>query len=279
MPEEPKVWYLLDALSSAVMHYKSLGLTHGDVQPRTVHVTPGSEVVLIDNMLLHPKGRDLLSKISQNPAYRGPLSPLQLAALSNKQREANHDPFASEVWALGLTALAYAACGDLTAFYDWDKKTFRDNVLEFELNRLKKKGYSDSLVQVFRCLLAKEESARPTVEELHECLSKTEKMKIYPDISNAQTALPAALSSLPLHTVQQDNRSTGVIVSAPPTPVVPGSPVRTRDPNQFSTEIIKVDISHLTRISLTTEEIITLRKDFWLNQFFYSSVNTTNRQD
>lgn len=233
MPEEPKIWYLLDALAKGALYYKSKGLTHGDIQPRTVHLTPASEVILIDNMLLHPSGRDLLSKALQNPAYRGPLSPQQLAAFSNKQSEARHDAFASEVWAIGMTALAYAVRTDVCAFYDWEKKQFKDKILNVEMDRLTKMGYSESLIAVFKCLLAEKEEMRPSVEELNSCLSKTEqksKSELYP-IAPIQYAV-STLQDFP--NILESNNKTPTAI----TPKVnePGSPVTKRGPVEFAKE-------------------------------------------
>ena len=237
MPEEPKIWYLLDALAKAALYYKSKGLTHGDIQPRTVHLTPASEVILMDNMLLHPSGRDLLSKVIQNPAYRGPLSPLQLVAFSKKQSEALHDAFASEVWAIGLTALAYAVGADVNAFYDWGKKELKEKVLNVEINRLTKMGYSESLVAVFRCLLAQKEEMRPSVEELHNCLSKTEqktKSEIYPR-APMQYAV-STIVNVP-NNMETNNKRAADSSSIDKEP---DSPVRKRDPAQFAKEESKV---------------------------------------
>lgn len=237
MPEEPKIWYLLDALASAGLYYKTKGLTHGDIQPKTIHITPGREVILIDNMLLHPTGRDLLSKVLYNPAYRGPLSPSQLTAFTNKQKEAKNSAFSSEVWAIGLTALCYAVGGDVLAFYDWSKKEFKEKVLVVELDRLTKMGYSDSLVAVFKCLLTQAEENRPSIEELHGCLSKTEQK----NISDVYPRAPMQMAVSTIVEVRNHKEEHSAAVSAPPLMEELGSPVRTRDPAQFATEQHKVE--------------------------------------
>jgi hypothetical protein len=232
MPEEAKVWYVMDALSKAALHYKRLGFTHGDIQPRTVHLTPNSEVVLMDNMVLHPKGRDSLAKALANPAYKGTLSPLQLDALSKKEKEARHDAYASEVWSIGLTALCYAAGGDVSAFYDWNKKEFKDKVFNVEINRMVKVGYSESIVSVFKCLLDKDETKRPSIEELSECLAKTEQKKI---VSQPPPQLNNKLNLIEVPSLKKLESAWN---SAPP--VEPGSPVRNRDPLEFAAEQAQV---------------------------------------
>lgn len=46
------------SLTNAVHTLREKGLCHGDIQPRTVHMTPDGEVTLVHNMLYSCRKRN-----------------------------------------------------------------------------------------------------------------------------------------------------------------------------------------------------------------------------
>ena len=148
-----------------------MSMTHGDIQPRTVHLTNEYKVIVMDNVVLFPDGREVLSKMRSNNAYRGALSPLQLAALARQDVNIRYDCYASEIWAIGLTGLSYAVGKDIFIFYDWTSMLIRENIIFEEIQRLEKLGYSKLLTNTFKNFLYLEETKRPTAEQLKPFLS------------------------------------------------------------------------------------------------------------
>lgn len=153
------------------MYYRQFGLVHGDIQPWTVHLNQELEVVLMDNPLLFPRFGDCLSKSLSNSAYRGAFSPLQLQSLVRRENYFGHDPLASEVWAIGITALCYASLKDLNQFYDWHQKVIRFDSIAFEIDRLFRGGYSRNLINLFSLMLSYDERQRPSFDSILSCTS------------------------------------------------------------------------------------------------------------
>lgn len=157
---------------NTAIYYQQFGFVHGDIQPRTVHLNQDKEIQLLDNVLLFPKNRDSLYKVLNNNAYRGALSPLQMQGFALKMTNVLHNKFASEIWSIGLTALAYAASGDVASFYDWNTKQVRHQLILAEINRLLTNGYSRTLTNLFKHLLAVDEKDRPSLEKISSCFVK-----------------------------------------------------------------------------------------------------------
>lgn len=160
---------MLDSLAKTALRYREVGLCHGDIQPRTVHLTADLQVVLMDNALLFPKHRENFSKALANPAYRAALSPLQLQSLAHRDSFFSHNPTASEVWAVGVTVLCFAGLRNLEHFYDWPAKRIRFDLFESELQRLEAAGYSRIFANLLRAMLSCEEARRPAFETVLAC--------------------------------------------------------------------------------------------------------------
>ena len=154
---------------NTAVYYKQFGFVHGDIQPRTVHLNKDDEIVLMDNILLFPRNRDSLYKVLNNNAYRGALSPIQMQGFSLKMANVLHNKYASEIWSIGLTALAYAASGDVADFYDWNTKEVRHQLILAEIYRLFTSGYSKTLTNLFKHLLALDEKDRPSLAKISSC--------------------------------------------------------------------------------------------------------------
>ena len=135
----------------------------------------------MDNPLLFPRFGDCLSKSLSNSAYRGAFSPLQLQSLVRRENFFSHDPWASEVWAIGITALCFASLKDLNQFYDWHQKVIRFDNIGFEINKLYKGGYSRNLVTLFSNMLNYDERQRPSFEAI---LTSTSEVQFRPSLQS-----------------------------------------------------------------------------------------------
>ena len=156
------------------MHYSNCGMTHGDIQPKTVHISDDREAFLIENQMLFPgASRTILSKMISNPAYSGPLSPLQLECLRTRSGSPREDPVATEVWQMGMTVLSYMSGLEVGWFYDWNKKILQEGLLKYELQKLStKRGYSQKLARTVDLMLQIEESKRVPLGHLELALKE-----------------------------------------------------------------------------------------------------------
>lgn len=159
---------------NTALYYKLFDAVHGDIQPGTVHLTSLGQVRLMDNLLLFPKGKENLNKITDNNLYRSALSPVQLKAFSKRQHLVLHNKYASEVWSIGLTALAYVAGGEVSTFYDWSAKQIRYQLILAEIYRLSSNGYSKALTNLFKHMLSLNEKDRPSLERINSCFGSQE---------------------------------------------------------------------------------------------------------
>lgn len=98
--------------------------------------------------------------------YYSPLSPILLKALASRSPKPIHDIEKSDMFSLGITMLCAATNEHFTNFYEFDKFSIRFGVIVGKLNQLVSKGYSRLFVGTLSNLVHRDESKRPTPEQL-----------------------------------------------------------------------------------------------------------------
>ena len=107
---------LLKSLCLVVKHYSAFGISHGDIQPSTVHLDFYKFPQVLENPVLFPSGSSNLAKAVFDQSYVGALSPLQaqqlLAGIHNNSIHETDD-----LWGVAMTTLCYASLRPLEYFY------------------------------------------------------------------------------------------------------------------------------------------------------------------
>lgn len=163
---------MLNGLASAAKYYKARTITHGDIQPDTVHFNNHGEVVLLENPVLFPRNRELLGKLASNPNYVGPFSPLQMEALSKDREHSSDNPQATEIWSIGMTVLACVTGCRISFFYDYVERKIKFGEINVALENLRSRGYSNELIQLMRGMTEEEEGNRPSIENLVDSINR-----------------------------------------------------------------------------------------------------------
>lgn len=98
--------------------------------------------------------------------YYSPLSPILIKALSSRIPEPVHSIEKSDMFSLGITMLCAATNDHFSVFYDFSKFSIKFGVIVGKLNQLVAKGYSRLFVGTLSNLVHRDESKRPTPEQL-----------------------------------------------------------------------------------------------------------------
>lgn len=190
-----KIWYIFHSTIKALLKLKSMSrgyfnsliqqqafqLNHGDIQPKTIHFTNDGEVRILLPMLinsltgyekmLHSSGILDISKKSKNSEdpqyYKTCLSPLLTEALKNGVTMPKHDPFASDVWSLGMTILSACSLRKFTEYYDYDQGLINYALMQKDYLKMLKLGYSEELVKTIESCLQETEERRAVLDDLN----------------------------------------------------------------------------------------------------------------
>ena len=135
-------------------------MPHGDLQPRTVHISRSGEVRLANNYFLVQKQTGYSKMIHSNMKYKSPISPELLAHLKPKRQVPNYNKLANDIWAFGMTVMCACTNEDYNKFYDWQKCRLRFDLLIKNLQRMEDIGYSEELIQLVNEMLEENEVKR-----------------------------------------------------------------------------------------------------------------------
>lgn len=163
-------------LTNGVHHLQEAGMCHGDIQPRTVHMTSDGEVVLLNNMLVSGRKRNYEKIILKDPKdYIGTLSPTLLKAVPSALLKTNDDLIASDVWSIGMTTMVVACNLDFRIFHDMENHRIRYDLIKQNYDIMRRIGYSENLVSVINQCLEETEPRRAKLHEIKEILDQVQK--------------------------------------------------------------------------------------------------------
>jgi len=176
---------MLNRLVSGILELRSVGFIHGDIQPKTVHLTNGGDIILINNIVISSGDRGY-HKMLSNSSYFSPLSPIELKSLEAKAIKVRDDPFASDLWRIGITILCIICKCDFTSLYDWASFRVRYDIIKMKFDQLLLKGYSKLLIKLLSQILEETELSRIKLDEISTYLEGFTPLSPLPLESNTQ---------------------------------------------------------------------------------------------
>lgn len=114
-PRVDQIVALLKSLCLVNKHYAAFGISHGDIQPQTVHLDFYKFATLLENPVLYPSASSNLAKCVFDPGYIAALSPLQAEMLRVGSGANMHT--CEDLWGIAITVLCYASLSPLEYFY------------------------------------------------------------------------------------------------------------------------------------------------------------------
>lgn len=196
---EDELWYLIYALALGVRGISERGYYHGDIQPRTVHVTKAGEVrkrkfffylilfisttliyfffekvKLLDNFLI-TKQQTGYQKMISDSEYKSPLSPKLFYSFKHRLPITNHEPILSDIWSIGMTVMSCASQYHFSTFYDFKNYRIRYDLIKRNFDRLRKMGYSEEFINLLSEMLEETEARRIKLKELIDFLEMVDK--------------------------------------------------------------------------------------------------------
>lgn len=144
---------------------KSIGIYHQDIQPVNIFVNPEGEIKLLD-LPCYTQRSSGYSKMLISTDYYSPLSPILIKSLASRTPEPKHNIEKSDMFSLGISMLCAATNEHFSTFYDFKKFGIKFGVIVGKLNHLVAKGYSRLFVGTLSNLVHRDESKRPSPEQL-----------------------------------------------------------------------------------------------------------------
>lgn len=171
--KESEIWYILNGLVRGTGKLHEMKMPHGDIQPKTVHLTKDGQLHLLNHHFMSA-GQSGYYKMITTPGYKTPLSPDLLKQLKYKKVRPVHDQKASDLWAIGITILCACTNSDFDHYYDWDRSFIRYDKIKRDFDRMKSIGYKEDLVDLLSEILEETEPRRIKFEEVERFLDHVE---------------------------------------------------------------------------------------------------------
>lgn len=171
--KESEIWYLFNALVRASSQLHEMKMPHGDIQPKTVHLTKDGQVHLHNHHFLSA-GQNGYYKMLTTPGYKAALSPGLLEQLKYKKMNPNHDPKASDLWSIGITTLCACTNNEYDRYYDWSGHLIRYDRIKKDFDRMKVIGYKNDLIDLLDEILEETEPRRIKFHEVEAFLDQIE---------------------------------------------------------------------------------------------------------
>ena len=168
---EPEVWYIIDALISLLMSFRTREYHHGDIQPKNIFIDPHGFIKLCDNSLIN-YGRTGYLKMIFEPGYKAPLSPQLLNAFKSKELHPSHDPIKSDIFSIGITCLCAALNTSISNYYNFaGTPTLLQEKINQSYDKMSELGFSHQLISTIQGFLDTNEDRRTPIEEIFGFLS------------------------------------------------------------------------------------------------------------
>lgn len=171
---EVDAWGILNDLIGALKVYKEKELVHGDIQPANIFVLNDKTLKLIDTCFMCDYAT-AFERRYQDCAYKSPLSPQALRALTLGPKYATFNREKNDIWALGITLLVSLTNEDFNIFYDWHNQEVNYELILKRLRRVQAMRYSPDFVKVLTFMLEKDESRRANLYNLQDFIKRANK--------------------------------------------------------------------------------------------------------
>lgn len=188
MPEN-KIWYLLTSLIKATKTLHARGMPHGDIQPRTVHITRGGNIKLLNNNFLMNNQPGYSKMILSSSKYKSTLSPLLMASMVPKKQSPVHDLLLSDIWSIGMTVMCACTNESFENFYDFGNCSIRYDLVKRNFERMVKIGYSEQLIQMLSEMLEETEFMRLKLHQIEEFLELIMKMRDFEEFATPEKSV------------------------------------------------------------------------------------------
>jgi serine/threonine protein kinase len=171
---EVDAWGILNDLIAALKVYKEKELVHGDIQPANIFVLNDKTLKLIDTCFMCDYAT-AFERRYQDCAYKSPLSPQALRAVTLGPKYATFNREKNDIWALGITLLVSLTNEDFNIFYDWHSQEVNYELILKRLRRVQAMRYSSDFLKVLTFMLEKEESRRANFFNLQDFIKRAKK--------------------------------------------------------------------------------------------------------
>ena len=170
---EIELFNLIDCALSALILFDQKGISHEDVSPGTIFLTPNHIFKLNDiNFLtegLNAYKKFLMGAVDAGECY---LSPELLLNLKHRALNPEHyNKQKSDVFSLGMTTLEAATLFSMKDCYDFDEFRIKPQQIDLCLDEVKSR-FSPNICELLKCMLGFDENHRPDYKDLYTLLAQ-----------------------------------------------------------------------------------------------------------
>lgn len=234
--KESEIWHIVNALVRGVGILHEMKMPHGDIQPKTVHLTKDGRVHLHNHHFLSA-GHSGYYKMITTPGYKAALSPNLLRQLKYKKVKPDHDPIASDLWSIGITILCACTNNEFDRYYDWGNLIVRYDKIKHDFDRMKKIGYKDELIDLLSEILEETEPRRIKFDDVERVLDRIDEERSVMSALSRNSSLRGSMfaenpdNSQYIFVTENDNRPSNKSNHNPLMMNYGGGPQTQREPN------------------------------------------------
>ena len=191
---ESEVLFIAESLISTLAYFQTQGVSHGDIRPVNVFVSPSSTYKLSDSTLAPQKSSDgyIAALVGE---YKTLIAPEILKHLPKKDSKFIYDKVKADVFSLGATLLSIATLTNSEDFYNYENGTINEALLAERLEKVRY-SYSFYTYELIRDMLYVDELKRTDFVQLD--------ARIHPFRSSIQTRLGLPTPKLVETTIDDD---------------------------------------------------------------------------
>ncbi|KAM3141804.1 hypothetical protein pb186bvf_006126 [Paramecium bursaria] len=160
--DEGHLWIMIQQCIDPLTYLQENKLVHGDIKPRNIYLDQQGTVKMAEYNMI-PGGQPGFYTVNKDKPY---LSPILLAAYSNKNMKPVHNHFKSDVFSLGLSILHATLLEESFDCLDFINGEAKEQIISNKLRKVRKMGFSQVLVNFIKECLKVDEQERPDFLEL-----------------------------------------------------------------------------------------------------------------
>lgn len=122
------MWYLIDSLVSLGFHLQNNKISHGDIRPANINLTPEGFVKLADHGLFSSASNNYYKSFLNKE--RTFLAPNLLKSLAIRENRPFYDFWKGDIYSLGMTILEVTTFGNCYNCYDWNNYIIINQFIE-----------------------------------------------------------------------------------------------------------------------------------------------------
>jgi len=156
---EEEIWKMLQNIVSILFKLQLKDCPHGNIRPRTILISKEEDYKINWGHSHQLAYHQLLLRNLALDA-KSCLSPELLKAYAEKNTKPNYNPYLSDVFSLGMTALYICTLGDIEDVYNWINLSINTQRLNSKLHSLKT-IYSEKIVRIIEKMVKIDANERP----------------------------------------------------------------------------------------------------------------------